>query len=148
MSVTLSFTNQDHVGPGYAFTYIISAGPIPAGDYVAVTAEPSGAPNFTDAGIKITHGSLVGTIVFGIAETSSIANGPSNKVPDGTSMDITVTHYHANGTVVETTSYPAALPWDSTGKLYRLLEATTGPSGVLQQILAAVQVNKTTPGQV
>lgn len=127
---------------------LVSAGPIPNDDWLQVIVAVTGGAGLT-FGTKITHGALSVSVVIGIDEKRTGANLGLQMpgVADGTALTLQANQYHANGTFVQGTGFVTGWAWDPTSGLFALINPDAGAGGILSDILAAVRIVRTTPGQ-
>lgn len=149
MSITLSPGTPQAVGPGYVLAWQISAGPVPVDDYVTVSVdrrEPFPA-RLLCVGSSSTFGFLSGTLQLGVEQIfrSFWIGNVFTQPAAGDLVDLRVEQYHADNTLVQSTTYnTGAWTWDPSGFLWLLqcfiagqIRAVTDPN--IAAVLAAVQ---------
>jgi len=137
------------VGPGISVSVVNSlVGPIPNDDIVVVfLANASGAPSYI-TGSRFARGAHTVAVTLGKLESpffgsSAIFTG----IVDNAAMWLTAAWADSSGSIYDSVGPSSGWLWDATSGLWKLV--TDAPtSGVLFDILNAVSVVKTTPGQV
>lgn len=122
------------IGPGVEVFVNLGGGPIPNDDYVAVAILESTTFDTMVTGDAITHGSLTPSVTVGFSE-KGMKYFNVRGIVDGAAVRMIATQYHANGVVVQATTFSGFL-WDAVSGAWNVAARSGGLSAA---ILAAVK---------
>lgn len=141
------------IGPGVGIQVVTSLiGAVAFDDYFQAQVHDTAhlQLNYRIYGDTIAHGSHTGGITLGVTEQfpGATTGRWEQNFPVGSACEIVATLVHANGVVVDGPTTIAGFVWDPTAALYVLVDRIRAVTFGVEELLDAVRIIKTTPGQV
>ena len=149
LSITSPVTTQ-RVGPGVQVQIHTTVGPTAVDDVFSCFVRSPGGSDIFCYGDAIAHGFTTGLVVLGrsfIFPPATAFSAALNGLTDNATIDLNAFLSHANGSVVEQVTV-SGFKWDAVSGLWWLVAQNGASGGPLTEILDAVRIRKTTPGQV